>query len=245
MYKQAHDATGACIHLNVFYSADTYDIGEGFGPFDLSMMPDKYKAEWEANSDWLHLSFHANTNEPLWPYKNTNHTKITEECARVHKEIVRFAGEKTLADETTLHFGSTNATGIRALRTLGYKFLGAYFEFDNEGNTMVSYHYPAELVSYLGNRDFWVDTEEDMVYFRIDRVLNTDSTVEGNIAKIKEILAVPTRATFIELMIHEQYWHKEFYLYIPDFGKIIMESCKLLVAEGYKPTFIKDATLGK
>ncbi len=241
MYKQAHDATGACIHLNVFFSNETYDL-DNETYFDLTMMPDKYKAEWEANSDWLRLSFHAKTNEPLWPYKHTNHTKITEECTLVMKEIVRFAGEKTLAPETTLHFGSTNATGVRALRTMGYKILGAYFEFDTEGNTMVSYHYPKDLVSYLGERDFWVDTEEDVVYARIDRVLNVEKTVEGNLDKLKnEVLSNPTRSQFVELMIHEQYFHKDFYLYIPDFGKIIMESCKLLKAEGYEPTFLIDA----
>lgn len=241
MYKKAHDATGACIHLNLFFSNETYDI-DSANYFDLTMMPDKYKAEWEANSDWLRLSFHAKTNEPLWPYKNTDHTKITEECMLVHNEILRFAGKKSLAPETTLHFGSTNITGVRALRTLGYEVLGAYFEFDTEGNTMVSYHYPKDLVSYLGNRDFWVDTEEDMIYVRIDRVLNIEKTVEGNLEKIKnEVLANPTRSQFVELMIHEQYFHKDFYLYIPDFDKIIMESCKLLKAEGYEPTFLINA----
>lgn len=238
MYKRAHDATGACIHLNLFY--ETGDDTSAPDYFNLTMVPDKYKAEWEANSDWLRLSFHSRTNEPLWPYKNTTHSKLTEDCKAVHREIVRFAGEKTLAKTTTLHFGATNVTGVRALRTLGYQTLAAYFEFDSEGNTMVSYFYPKDLVSYLGERDFWRDTEEDMTYCRIDRVLNLDKTVEGNLNVVKEVAKNPTRGEFIELMIHEQYFYETYGAYIPAFGDIVYENCKWLKDQGYESTFMQD-----
>lgn len=238
MYKRAHDASGACIHLNLFYETGSDSTAEGY--FNLTMVPDKYKAEWEANSDWLRLSFHSRTNEPLWPYKNTTHSRITEDCKAVNNEIVRFAGEKTLAKTTTLHFGATNATGVRALRTLGYQTLAAYFEFDNEGNTMVSYHYPKDLVSYLGERDFWRDTDEDLTYCRIDRVLNLAKTVEGNLDVVKEVAKNPTRGQFIELMIHEQYFYETYGAYIPAFGDIVLENCKWLKEQGYESTFMQD-----
>lgn len=237
MFKRAHDDTGVCVHLNLFY--ETFRDTEKAGYFNLSMMPDKYKAEWEANSDWLRLSFHSRTND-YWPYKHTGHTLITEECKKVHREILRFAGEKSLAKTTTLHFGSTNITGVRALRTLGYQNLAGYFEFDNEGNTMVAYHYPKDLVAYVGNRDFWRDTEEDITFCRIDRVLNLDKTVAGNMKFVKEVFSSPTRGKFIELMIHEEYFYPDYGAYIPEFGNIVYESCKWLKEQGYKSAFIQD-----
>lgn len=238
MYKRAHDATGVCVHLNLFYETGADSTAEGY--FNLTMVPDKYKNEWAANSDWLRLSFHSRTNEPLWPYKNTTHSKLYNDAKLVHKEILRFAGEKSLAKTTTLHFGSTNVTGVRALRSLGYQTLAAYFEFDNEGNTMVAYHYPKDLVSYLGERDFWKDTEEDVMYCRIDRVLNLAKTVDGNLDVVKEVVKNPTRGEFIELMIHEQYFYETYYAYIPDFGDIIYENCKWLKDQGYTSTFMQD-----
>ena len=131
-------------------------------------------------------------------------------------------------------------TGVRALRTLGYQTLAAYFEFDSEGNTMVSYFYPKDLVSYLGERDFWRDTEEDMTYCRIDRVLNLDKTVEGNLNVVKEVAKNPTRGEFIELMIHEQYFYETYGAYIPAFGDIVYENCKWLKDQGYESTFMQD-----
>lgn len=238
MYKRAHDATGVCVHLNLFYETGADPTAEGY--FNLTMVPDKYKNEWAANSDWLRLSFHSRTNEPLWPYKNTTHSKLYNDAKLVHKEILRFAGEKSLAKTTTLHFGSTNVTGVRALRSLGYQTLAAYFEFDNEGNTMVAYHYPKDLVAYLGERDFWKDTEEDVMYCRIDRVLNLAKTVDGNLDVVKEVVKNPTRGKFIELMIHEQYFYETYYAYIPDFGDIIYENCKWLKEQGYTSTFMQD-----
>lgn len=238
MYKRAHDATGVCVHLNLFYETGADTTAEGY--FNLTMVPDKYKAEWEANANWLRLSFHSRTNEPLWPYKHTDHTKITTDCKLVMDEIKRFAGEKALAKSTTLHFGSTNVIGVRALRTLGYQNLAAYFEFDNEGNTMVAYHYPKDLVAYLGERDFWKDTEEDVMYCRIDRVLNLAKTVDGNLDVVKEVFKNPTRGKFIELMIHEQYFYETYGAYIPAFGDIILENCKWLKEQGYESTFLQD-----
>ena len=238
MYKRAHDASGVCVHLNLFFETGSDTNAPDY--FNLTMVPDKYKAEWEANSDWLRLSFHSRTNEPLWPYKNTTHSKLFNDCKLVHNEILRFAGEKSLAKTTTLHFGATNETGVRALRTLGYQTLAAYFEFDSEGNTMVSYFYPKDLVSYLGERDFWRDTQEDVTYARIDRVLNLAKTVDGNLDVVKEVAKNPTRGGFIELMIHEQYFYEDYYAYIPAFGDIVCENCKWLKDQGYVGTFLQD-----
>lgn len=241
MYKRVHDETGACIHLNLFFESGDGSLWENEEPFNLSMMTDKYKAEWEKNSDWLRLSFHSRREHPMWPYKNAAYETIYDEAKAVNDEVVRFAGEKTLAKTTTIHFGATNENAMRAVRNLGYKNFAGYFEFDSEGNTLVAYHYPRDLVSHVGGRDFWHDNELDVVYVRIDRVMNLAKTVEENIAKIDEVLAVPERAGFVELMIHEQYFYKKYGGYIEKFGEIVLECCKHLCERGYTSTFIEDA----
>ena len=60
-------------------------------------MTDKYKDEWKANSDWLRLSFHANANAPNRPYAHVSYEQMYFEAERVHKEILRFAGEEAFA----------------------------------------------------------------------------------------------------------------------------------------------------
>jgi hypothetical protein len=105
---------------------------------------------------------------------------------------------------------------------------------------MVSYFYPKDLVAYLGNRDFWKDTQEDVTYCRIDRVLNLAKTVEANLDVVKAVAKIPTRGQFIEMMIHEQYFYEDYCYYIPAFGDIIYEACKWLKEQGYTSTFLQD-----
>lgn len=240
MYKRVHDETGACVHLNLFYRSGDGSLWEGEQPFDLSMMTDRYKKEWEANSDWLRLSFHSLCEHPMWPYKNATYEEMYNDAKAVNDQIVRFAGEKTLACTTTVHFGASNETAMRAIRNLGYKNAAGYFEFDSEGNPMVAYHYPKELITHIGGRDFWRDTELDITYLRIDRVMNLDKTVEGNLAELEKVLAVPTRAGFVELMIHEQYFYKKYAAYIEKFGEIVLACCEYLKKRGYASCFIED-----
>lgn len=93
--------------MNLFY--ETGDLSAFSKPrpyFNLSMMTDRFREEWRANSDWLRLSFHSRQEFPGPPYAVPEPEKIAEDCALVHKEIVRFAGEETLSRTTTVHFGA-------------------------------------------------------------------------------------------------------------------------------------------
>lgn len=63
MHKEAHDKYGANVQLNIHWEFDetTEDFTDNTRQyFNLSMMTDKFKDEFIANSDWLRLSFHAN-----------------------------------------------------------------------------------------------------------------------------------------------------------------------------------------
>ena len=135
VYKKAHDLYGAKIHINIYYEhkdeQEDRDAFSGEHPyFNLTMMTDKYKEEWKANSDWLKLSFHARSNFPDAPYKHTTMERIDRDIELVHKEIIRFAGPDSLPPVTTLHWGASNEAGTKVLRNRGYKGLNGYFTLD-------------------------------------------------------------------------------------------------------------------
>ena len=233
VYKEAHDKYGASVHLNLFYETDDmpyFSIRRDY--FNLSMMTDRFKAEWEANSDWLHLSFHAHQEHPDKPYQHTNMKRITQDAEKIHAEIIRFAGEKTLAKVCTVHWGECSIGGIRALRAKGYRGITGYFEI-KDGAPFVAYYYPPDLTAHVGGRDFWMNTEEDVMHGRIDLVLNT-IRYEDLIPTLESIRADPHRSGFMELMIHEQYFHPDYVAYIPKFRELVLDAAKWAYDYGYR-----------
>lgn len=226
VYKAAHDETGVCVHLNLFY--ETGDLSAFSKPrpyFNLSMMTDRFREEWRANSDWLRLSFHSRQEFPGPPYAVPEPEKIAADCALVHKEIVRFAGEETLSRTTTVHFGACPVENVRAVRELGVRCLMGLFEVSASGKPSISYFYPPELVRHIGERDFWVDTEEQMAYGRIDLILNTIPASELK-TRLQQVENSAGRSGFFEFMIHEQYFYEDYCAHIPAFREMVLEACR-------------------
>jgi hypothetical protein len=242
LFKKAHDLYGTKIHMNLYYEF-TKDCMAFFGKhktyFNLTMMPDKYKEEFKENSDWLRFSFHARANCPDYPYKDTSMEKLDEDICLVHREMLRFMGENSLSPVTTLHFGTTNIGGARTLRNNGYKGLNGYFEFDDKGLPSVSYHYPKEVVDNLTDRDFWVDTSEDIICSRCDLVLNSYKLAEI-VPSLEKIKTNSHRSGFLELLIHEQYFYEDYTAHIPEYAEIILTSAKWAHENGYKPSFLSE-----
>ena len=237
VYKKAHDLYKAKVHINLFYEFDE-NAQKCFSKkreyFNLSMMTDKFKEEFKANSDWLKFSFHAHTEFPDAPYEHATGEKIKADCIRVAKEIVRFAGEDSLPDTTTVHWGEANVECIRALRSLGIKNFAGYFDADDKGDYIVSYYlkHDKKLCEHLHKRDFYCDTLEDVFFAKIDCVTNI-GTLENAMEKIQNALENPHTCGFISFMIHQQYFHDDYINYEPDFEKRVLEPSKLLFEKGY------------
>ena len=238
VYKKAHDLYGAAVHLNIYYEMPA--THPGFSGereyFNLSMMTDKFRDEWAANSHWLKLNFHAKADKPDMPYKNTDYDTIYRECKRVMDEIVRFAGKGTLSEETTIHWGECTYEGVKAVRDLGIKNLAGYFMLTPDEPT-VSYFYPKYLVDHICRRDFWDDTELDVFCCKIDKVLNLYS-VKENLDMLSVMCTDRAVSGFIEIMIHEEYFYPDYAGYKPDFEALVLEPCRLICEKGYKGAFI-------
>lgn len=244
VYKEAHDRFGAKVNLNLFYSFDDearVKFSEPHSYFDLSMMTERYREEFIANASWLKLSFHAKGEFPDKPYRYADGETVRRDCLEVCRQILRFAGKESLSNETTVHWGEANREGVRALRALGIKNLAGYFERTPKGEPLVSYYLEDGLLDHVGGRDFWVDTAGDMIFARIDRVLNLDSAEEG-MAAVRQAVEDPHRGGFVSLMIHEQYFYSDYENYLPDFAERVLAPCEYLFSLGYRGAFLEEVT---
>lgn len=120
MLKEKHDKYGLTVQLNLFYRTDFF---YGEDEFTLSEFPDCYKPEWEVNSDWLKLAFHATQEFPNYPYLNADYETVKIGYERVIREIKRFAGEKSISDAVIMHWLPISKDGVRALVDCDVKFL--------------------------------------------------------------------------------------------------------------------------
>lgn len=244
VYKKAHDLYGAKVHLNLFYELNDeararFSADRSY--FNLSMMTDKFRDEFRRNADWLKLAFHSRAEYPDNPYVHSDAATVTADCTAVCREIVRFAGAECISDSTTVHWGSGNHDVVRGLRTLGFRSLTGYFTLNSKGNPSVSYYCPRDLVEHVDGRDFWVDTEEDMIFGRIDKVLNL-GTLEQVKTDVRAAIEHPHRGGFVSVMIHEQYFYPDYRYHLPDFEERVLCACRDLYEHGYVGAHISEVT---
>lgn len=248
VYKKAHDLYGAKVHLNVFYAFDRTGalfFSKERPDFDLSMMTDKFKEEWEANADWLHLSFHSRTEYPNAPYKHAAPAEIEADYEAVRREVLRFAGEKTFSSAvTTVHFGEATPACVAKLRELGHIALTGYFELDEGGEPFVAYYAPTDLTRHIEERDFWYDTEMGVAFGRIDAVTNC-GPLTNIMADMEKTVRHPHRGGFVSFMIHEQYFYEDYVGHLPDFEARVLEPARLLHENGYTGSFLCEILDGR
>jgi len=241
VYKKAHDLYGAAVHLNLFFAhIPENNFSSHREYFDLTMMTDKFKDEFINNSHWLKLSFHAYSEFPDMPYKNTAPEVILEHAVKANREIVRFAGKETLSDVLTVHWGEASRDSVAALRSLGVRALAGYFTRTQNGDPLVAYYTDGELLDHLDERDFFYVKEYGVFFGRIDRVVNIGSLPEV-MADVKALADDRTRGGFIEIMIHEQYFYSDYKNYLPDFEERVLEPSKYLYNNGYDGMLLSDA----
>ena len=66
MLKRLHEAFALRVQLNMFYKGKSFSLAE---------MPDRYRAEFAANADWLKMSFHSRR-ENVKPYENSGYKEV-------------------------------------------------------------------------------------------------------------------------------------------------------------------------
>ena len=122
IFKEAHEKYGFKVQMNVFYRTDYF---YGTDEFTLSEMTDKYKAEFEANSDWLRFGYHSKQEFPDYPLINISYDDMTRDFLAIKNEVVRFAGEKSFSNVVCSHWRPISKEGCRALSDNGIILINA------------------------------------------------------------------------------------------------------------------------
>ncbi len=237
MFYEAHQKFGTKVTLNLFYTFDSEALSyfeNPRKPFDLSMVTDAYKKEFEDASDWLKLTFHANSEFPGDPYLNATYAETARDIQAAHQQIIRFAGEKSIANSCNVHFGSASREAVRACRNYGYKCLSGFFTLDEAGNPFVSHYLDKETVARFDHRDMWYDKTEDMFFIRTDLILNA-TPYDKLIPALQDVLADAGRRSNLNLLMHEQYYQADYCSYLKDYKALIFDALAFAEQNGYKP----------
>ena len=160
--KETHDKTGLKVQMNLFYRTDYF---YGNDEFSLADMTDAYKAEFEANSDWLKFAFHAKEEFPDYPSINADYEDIKDLFLMMEREVIRFAGEGSWAKKALCtHWLPLSKDACKALKDCGAEMVcatvGEAEEYNGDINSL-PYGHAARL---LQNRK-----PETKVFFRKSR----------------------------------------------------------------------------
>lgn len=151
VYKRAHDLYGAAVHLNLFYETDDmHNFSEKGEYFNLSMMTDKFKDEFERNSGWLRLSFHARSEFPDKPYRNTSACRIAEGLKVRKRRNHSFCGRENALRCDNRALGRGKPRVHRCTEGSGLPHAGGVFEHNKRGEPLVAYYYPDSLIDHVG-----------------------------------------------------------------------------------------------
>ena len=247
-WRRMHDTYGARCHFNIYYET------EGF---NLSQMPDKYKAEWQDNADWMRLTFHARRNWPA-PDVGLTYEQIEQDFLLVTEEIERFAGEELLSPFTAFHYLLHGARGpCLALRDHGMQgFASASVYYPGipglrRPKVDGSYYLDERTVRHIQGRDYWKDIEEDLFFINGDLVVEY-LPLDEIVPYLDEIGADLHRSEVVELFTHEQWfwpglrrpYNPEMTYDDPAVRDKVEVALQWVTDHGYRPVFYEEGFLG-
>lgn len=221
MYRRLHEEFGVKVQLNLFYRM------EGF---DLTQVSAEYYAEWEANSEWLKLSFHSEL-ENIKPYESSGYDEVYGDCKRVHEQIRRFASPAALAKTTTIHYCLLTEGGLKAMEDNGV--LGLLGLFGSNQKPRTSYDIGESEAERIRNGE--VLKIDSISFASIDIVLNCFS-----IEEILEQLMHMRQRNGIRVMIHEQYFYEDYRRYQPEFEEKLRSVFSFFSEHGYQSSFYES-----
>ena len=229
LYRDLHEKYGTYVHMHIYYQNED-------GSFNLSMFPDKYKAEFQANWDWLKLSFHAFADMPDRPYLHATYEQVLQEGQMVCNEIRRFTGFDAPCRVTSQHWCECPPEVCHAFRDLGYDCMDGYFRYDENGVPVASFYFDNAMVDHLADRDFWVSHSDDVLYVKDDIIINEVELAD--IDSQMDAICSERDNCFLYLLIHEQYFYEKYCNYEPDYRERIFATVDWCHRNGYAPETI-------
>ncbi|MHC4874720.1 MAG: hypothetical protein ACYTFY_22955 [Planctomycetota bacterium] len=243
--KRLNNTYGTKFTLNLFYNND-------HNSFEMKDFPDKFKSEFQDNSEWLQLSFHAYSEFPDRPYQNASADKLAADYDLLKNEIIRFAGEESFQPPVVIHWAMTHPSNFKVLKergvnTLCGRFIGARTSITeanhNRRVTDIGYYTPEDKAVYLDDNSLLYDYESDILLSKIDLVCNLESREEIAAILNNKINNLSYNET-ICLATHEQYSFDYYENYIPDHFERMEEAIRTVSEAGYKAVFFSDGLAG-
>lgn len=211
--------------------------------FDLTQFPDRYKSEWQDNSDWLRLTFHAYSNKPDRPYQYASPEKIISDMNKVSAEIRRFAGDQTYTPPTIIHWGMVQPSAYKPLADKGVKILRGYFTKTASGRYDVNHNVDEIRSEYLSRHDALKDFDSGIVFGKVDMVCNS-TPLDQIESVLEEVYEDDNRAEIMDLMTHEQYFWPFYVSYIPEHFERLDKTLRWVTEHDYKPVFLHEGFFG-
>jgi len=234
LLRRMHVEYGTKFTTNIYYEAD-----DGFR---ITEFPETYRSEFEANADWLGLTFHAYSDKPDRPYQYASGEQLMGHLALVEEQVKRFAGEQTWITPTLIHWGMVTPDGLAALARYGVKVLSGYWEPSPWGYD-VSYWTDDAKSDYLHRHDCMKDFSTGIVFSRIDIVIN-NTPVDQIDGHLDPLVDDPNHAEIMDLLTHEQYFWDFYTNYLPDHPERLERAIRWVTDHGYKPVFFHQGFLG-
>lgn len=239
-WRSIHHHFGTKVHLNIYHQTDP-SVWDG-PSFQLPLMPDRFRGEWQDNADWLRLSFHAWQHKPDRPYKDAGYDQVARDYERVMEQIRRFAGQELTGTYTTVHWAETTRDGARALRDRGVKGLIGGFD-ERQNAPFTRYYLSSELADYVATRDYWWDPDMDMIFVSCDMVVDW-KTMDAVLPRLQKVSSSPHTSELIELIVHEYRFRKEQPGYQADIQEKVLRTVEWVSERGYRPVFWSDGFVG-
>jgi len=231
---ELHSKYGTRFVLNIYYTTE-----DGF---ELPQFPDRYKPQWQDNSDWLKLAFHAYSNKPDRPYQYAPASTLIADLNKVAEQIIRFAGEETYSPPTVIHWGLVQPSALKPLFECGVRVLSGYFRRNDTGWD-VNYLIDDARSEYLSRHDALMDFDSGIVFSRVDIVCNS-TPVERIVPTLEPLAKDPSQAEIMDLFTHEQYFWPFYSNYLPDHFQRLEAAIRWVTEQGYKPVFFHEGFLG-
>ncbi len=232
--RELHSKYGSRFVLNIYYTTED--------SFELPQFPDHYKSEWQDNSGWLKLAFHAYANEPARPYQYAPASKLIADLRKVAEQIVRFAGEKTYSPPTVIHWGMVQPAALKPLFENGVRVLSGYFR-QLGGVWDVNYLLDDVRSEYLSRHDALMDFDSGIVFSKVDIVCNS-TPIERIVPMLEPLTKDPNQAEIMDIFTHEQYFWPFYSNHIPDHAQRLDTAIRWVTEHGYKPVFFHEGFLG-
>lgn len=227
--QHLHETYSMKVQLNMYFSY----CPESFA---LSAVSTRYLQEFEANKDWLRLSFHARHNEPAGPYRNASPDLVLKDYHAVTTELHRIAGEAAQSRFLTLHYVAATQQSCLALQDCGVDgFMGLFSGADKQPCS--SYYLTEAQATLVRTNGIWQDAETGL-YFICNHMVTNNHSQSSALDGVQKMIA--SNQSYIDLMVHEQYFYSDYVAYQPDYFLKLDSLARLLSDNGYQSVLLDD-----